>query len=112
MPRRKASGVNVSFGSWPCPWAHAGTGSAPMAARIRRRLGTERTLGAVVQHLGRALDGGPMSRERRLVEVALRRRIGVEIAVAVAAAHQHRRIARLELADMGRDVANGVADAP
>src|SRR5215211_1070673 len=97
MPRRKASGVSVSFGPGLDAWAHAWAGSAPRAARIRRRLGTERTLGAVVQHLGRASDGSLVRRQRGLVEVALGCGIDIEIAVAVGAAHQHRRIARLDL---------------
>ena len=66
-------GVTVSFGGRRVagPRAHAWAGSAPRAARIRRRLGTERPLGAGIERLGRALDGVAVGGEGGLVEVAL-----------------------------------------
>ena len=46
------------------------------------------------------------------IEVGVRRGLGIEVPMGVAAAHQRGRVAHLELAHMGRDVADGIADAP
>ena len=53
-----------------------------------------------------------MDGQCRLVEIGLGRGFEVEVAMRVAAAHQHGGVAHLELFHVGRDVAHGEADAP
>src|SRR5262249_42245393 len=103
MPRRKASAEPV--------WPNTGNGSAARANTTNRLSTERRPVGAGIERPGRALDGVAMRGERRGVEVALRCGLEVEVAVAIRAAHQRCAGAHLELADMGRNVTDGKADA-
>src|SRR5438445_6482359 len=85
--------TGASWISSPARWLAAGhPGERP-----------RRPLRAAEQHARLDLDRALPSVELRRAELHLRRRIGVEIAVAVMPAHQHRRLARLVLIGMGRD---------
>src|SRR5512144_125900 len=55
-------------------------------------------VGALVERGDLAVDRLVVRGERRLVEVVLRPRLGIEVLVLVGAAHEHRRIAHLRLA--------------
>src|SRR5688572_3653066 len=77
-----------------------------------RSSGTKRGLvGTFIQRLDLAAHRVGMRREGGLVQVAARARLVVEVAVAVDAAHQGRRVADLDLAYVRGDVADGEADA-
>src|SRR6476646_1171076 len=74
--------------------------------------GTEFGLaGARIEGLDLPADGVGVRRERRFVEVGLRPRLRVEMAVAVDAAHEHRRIAHLGLANVRGDITDRQSDA-
>src|SRR6266850_110673 len=69
-------------------------------------------VGALVQGLHLAADRIGMRGERSLVEIRLRARLVIEMAVAIDTTHEHRRVVHLRLAHVSRDIADGEADAP